>query len=107
MFFTLPKTNINFLDTSNLWSADTFNLDRSKILPFGKELTPPKQALVFMCLQYKSFENTMEKGEIAHDVSHSVFYPSREILPYSSNLKLSSANSFNLEEFKICRSGKG
>ena len=25
----------------------------------------PKQALVFTCLQYKSFENTAEKGEIA------------------------------------------
>ena len=24
----------------------------------------PKQALVFMCLQYKSFENTAGKGEI-------------------------------------------
>ena len=24
-----------------------------------------KQALVFTCLQYKSFENTVEKGEIA------------------------------------------
>ena len=29
------------------------------------------------------------------------------ILPFSSNLKLSSANSFNLEESKICRLGKG
>ena len=27
----------------------------------------PKQALVFMCLQYKSFENTAGKGEIAHN----------------------------------------
>ena len=26
----------------------------------------PIQALVFMCLSYKSFENTVEKGEIAH-----------------------------------------
>ena len=28
--------------------------------------TIPKQALVFMCLQYKSFENIVGKGEIAH-----------------------------------------
>ena len=27
----------------------------------------PKQAVVFMILQYKSIENTVEKGEIAHD----------------------------------------
>ena len=42
-------------------------------------LTFPKQALVFTCLQYKSFENTAGKGEIARNeqflLSHSVFYP--------------------------------
>ena len=27
----------------------------------------PKQALVFTCLQYKSFENTEGKGEIARN----------------------------------------
>ena len=27
----------------------------------------PKQVLVFSCLQYKSFENTVGKGEIAHN----------------------------------------
>ena len=27
----------------------------------------PKQAFVFTCLQYKSFENTVGKGEIAHN----------------------------------------
>ena len=26
----------------------------------------PKEALVFTCMQYKSFENTVGKGEIAH-----------------------------------------
>ena len=31
--------------------------------------------------------------------SHSIFY----FLPFSSNLKLSSVNSFSLEESKICR----
>ena len=32
-------------------------------------LTFPKQALVFQvtCLQYRSFENTVGKGEIAHN----------------------------------------
>ena len=41
-----------------------------KTLPLcGKEFNLiksfPKQALVFTCLQYKSFENTVGKGEIA------------------------------------------
>ena len=36
--------------------------------------------------------------------SHSVFY---HFVPLSSNLKLSSANSFRMEDSKICRMGKG
>ena len=32
---------------------------------FHKQLTLPKQTLVFTCLLYKSFENTVGKGEIA------------------------------------------
>ena len=40
--------------------------------------------------------------------SHSVFYPFGELfLPFSSNLKLSSAKSFSLEESKMCSLGKG
>ena len=39
--------------------------------------------------------------------SHSVFYPLRELSVISSNLKLSSANSFNLEESKMLSFGKG
>ena len=33
----------------------------------------PKQALVFTCLQYKSFENTAGKGEIAHNKQFLLF----------------------------------
>ena len=33
----------------------------------------PKQALVLTCLQYKSFENTVRKGEIAHDEQFLLF----------------------------------
>ena len=39
--------------------------------------------------------------------SHSVFYPFGELSAILSNFKLSSASSFSLEEFKICRLGKG
>ena len=43
----------------------------------------PKQALVFTCLLYKSFENTMGKEEIASDkqflVFHNIFYRSGEL----------------------------
>ena len=52
-----------------------------------------KQALVLMCLQYKSFENAVGKGEIARN---SVFYPFWRTLLFPLHSKLSSANSLNL-----------
>ena len=57
----------------------------------------PKQALVFMCLQHKSFENTVRKGEIAHHEQFLLFPTAfstclEKFLPFSSNLKVSSAN---------------
>ena len=51
------------------------------------------KALVFMCLQYKCFENTVGKGEIVHN---------EQILLF---LRVSSANTLNVEESKICRLG--
>ena len=64
----------------------------------------PKQALVFTCLQHKSSENTEEKGAISP--LPTVFSTCLEIfLPFSSNLKLSSANTSSLEEFEICSLG--
>ena len=59
-----------------------------------------------------SFENTVGKGEIANNEQFllfpTVFSTGLEnFLPFSSNLKLSAANSFSLEGAKICRLGKG
>ena len=56
----------------------------------------------------KPFENTGGKGEIAHNEQFLLFPPVfstrlDNFLPFSSNLKLTSANSFSLEESKICR----
>ena len=68
-----------------------------------------KQALVFTCLQYKPFENTVGKGKIAPNEQfllfpHSVFYPFGELSTIFMKLKkLLSANSTCLEEKKICR----
>ena len=46
------------------FSADNENL------PFNPF---PKQALGFMCLQYKSFENTVGKGEMARNEQFLLF----------------------------------
>ena len=51
----------------------------------------PKQAVVFTCLQYKCFENTVDKGAI------SPFFLFDNFLPFSSTLKLFCANLFSLE----------
>ena len=70
-----------------------------------------EQALVLMCMQYKSFENTAGKVEIARNEQFLLFpvfsTHLENFLPFSSNLKFSSANSFSLEESKICHFGKG
>ena len=51
----------------------------------------------------KPFENTRGKGEIAISTFPTVFSTRLDnFLPFSSNLKLSSANSFSSEESKIC-----
>ena len=64
------------------------------------------------CLQYKSFESTVGKGEIARNEQFLLFpqcfVPFRKtLLPFSSNSKLSSANFLSLEESKFYRLGKG
>ena len=64
------------------------------------------------CLQNKSFENTVGKGEIARNEQFLLF-PTvfsthlENFVPFLSNLKLLSAHSFNLEESKIYCLGKG
>ena len=64
-----------------------------------------------MCLQCKSFENSVEKGEIARNEQFLLFSvfstPLKNFMPFSAKLKLSSANLLNLEASKNCRIGKG
>ena len=66
----------------------------------------PKQTFIFTCLQYKSFENTEGKEEIAVNeqclLFHVFFMLFENSQPFSLNLKLLSASSFSLEESKIC-----
>ena len=62
-------------------------------------LTLSQTSLVFTCLQYKAFENTVGKGEICSKRAISPFLTVfstrlKNFLPFSSKLQLSSANSF-------------
>ena len=66
---------------------------------------------VFTCLLYNSFEKTVGKGEIARSEQFLLFPQcflfSKNFLSFPSNLKLSPASTFRLEESKICLLGKG
>ena len=59
---------------------------------------PKKPWILHVCST--SLENTMGKREIARNSFEN-------FSPFSSNLKLSTANSFSLEESAFCRLGKG
>ena len=65
---------------------------------FSSFYTFPNQALFFTCLSYKSFENTVGKGEIARNERFLFSTLWENFLPVLFNLKLSSTNSFSLEE---------
>ena len=84
---------INFLARSS-WRA---------FIPFNSFLNKAW----FLCVCSTSiYEDTMGKGEIAR-YEHFLLFPQcfllvwRNFLPFSSNSKLSSANSFNLEASKF------
>ena len=67
----------------------------------------PKKALVFRCLRYKSFENTVGKGENADNqhfllsFSHSVFYLIKEINHHFSNIHLVVCKCFQFGHVQI------
>ena len=62
----------------------------------------PKQAQVFTCLQ--SFKYTRKQFLFFPQYYYTLLV---NFLPYSSNLKFSSANCLNWERSKICFLGKG
>ena len=72
----------------------------------GEGLTHSHTMTPFDAQGNKPFENTVGKGEIARNKQFLLFpvFSTHldNFLPFSSNLKLSSANSFSLEESKIC-----
>ena len=67
-------------------------------------------AFVFMCLLYKSFGNTVRKGDCSSQAISPFpikFYILVEkFQPFSPNLKLLLVSSFSLKESKICHLAK-
>ena len=92
----------------DLYRPSSSHLQKQKFFIWsGQRLTGfPKQALVFTYLQYKSFEINVGKGAISpFPIAFSTLLETS--LPFSLNSRSSSANSFSLDESKICRLGKG
>ena len=75
MFSTVPEANFNFLFTIILLSANAFNLDKSKFLSFGKELT------LSQTTKFRLFQNELktlwEKKKLLvmsnFSLSHNIF----------------------------------
>ena len=95
VFITLSQREIIVTTTSNLLSAHAFNPVLSKILSYGKGLktsyiikAPFKfssaNAFSFNlgCLQYKSFENTVGKGEIARNIGLLLYFVCQSFNPF-------------------------
>ena len=61
--------------SADLYRPSSSRLQKQKLYIWsGQRLTGfPKQALNFMCLQYKSFEITVGKGEIARNEQFILF----------------------------------
>ena len=67
MFSTLPKTNFNISFKFNLTSTKALNLDQSKILLLGKDLTLSftTESWLLTTVKRDALENTEGKGENA------------------------------------------
>ena len=108
--FLLCQREIIILAAFNLSSANAFNLISLKILSFGNGLTLSQTSpglYVSAALGFWKHCGKRRNGLLPISPLISVFSTLLEkFLLYSSNLKLSSAISFSLEESKICCLGK-
>ena len=110
-FLHFPKQISIFSHTFIMSSASPFNLDQSKILLFGRVNPFPNKPWFLHVCSTNHFKHCGKKRNCllrAISLLLAMFSTSLEnLLPFLTNLKLSSANSFSLEESKICRLGKG
>ena len=95
-YFLLSQNKFKYLSCINFANCEFFQFN-----PF------PRNDTFLTPLGRKPFENTVGKGEIARNEQFLLF--PQCFLPvwitfchFHQNLKLSVANSFNLEESKIC-----
>ena len=112
IFNPLPNNPVFLQVYENMTFENIVQNGNKDFLPFPNNIFClfnypfPKQALVFTCLK-----TLWEKEKLLmisnFSFSHSVFYPLDNFLLFSTNSKLSSANSFSLEESKTFCLGEG
>ena len=105
-YFTLHQRKQPVSFEPELSQANVFNKGWSKFLSYCKGLTLSQTSPGFYVSAVKFFENTVAKGEIAR-YEQFLLFPLffllilKNFLPFSSNLKLSSANYFSWKSLKF------
>ena len=103
-FLICPIMNAFFLNNGNIKNHQNYiskSLSKNRLNAIAKGINPgklahvpkalPKQALLFTCLHYKSFENTVGISPFSTVLTTNM----KNFLPFSSNLKFSSADSIS------------
>ena len=73
LFHYCDNANDDTKGYNNSYMLPSMNSQANNSLSLNVTWPFPKQALVFTCLLYKFFENTVVKGEIAHDEQFLLF----------------------------------
>ena len=98
------KSNLHFLTTNNpsVYSC-------IKVGSFYLYFNPLPNKLWLLCVSSSGLLKTLWEKEKWLSFSHCVFYPFEELkfLPFSTNLKLLSANCLSFGSLKICCMGNG
>ena len=108
VLFLFPQQTSVF---SSLKKHTQQTIKQAVITYFSLNLFPNKPLFLHVCSR-NLLKTTRKKEKLLvtsnFSFFHNVFLTRLENFPpFSSNLKLSSANSFSLEESQICRLGKG
>ena len=110
-FLSFLKTNLKFLLTSILSSANAFSLDQSKVLMFGKDLTLSQTSPSLRVRSTSLLKTLWEKEEllIPRNFSFSQCFLSlwRSFSHVYQIWNYRLQTLFSLEQSKICHLGKG
>ena len=105
-YFVVCKTDASNTDKSDLVNGKGINLILNFVMSRIQKLNlfPNKPWFLHVCSTCLGEKKLLLTSSFPFRTVFSIL--SENFLPFSSNLKLSSANTFSLEESKICHLGK-